>query len=212
MIIHIETQLKTPRELLRKLAFNADLLETYSETFARVQQQESSEGSILKTGSRSLIQLCCATTIKSDSPIQLYYTSCPRPRTTSKTGGCHCGQYQEVIMRNPADVLERAEVLEEKGNYAEAERLYKKALALVSKDTASNSLELVPYVYNLAMAQYAVDHLDDALLTFNRLLSILSTAEEHITGDIQEVRALIADVKKEMEEGEQLDLPMAAGI
>ena len=33
-------------------------------------------------------------------------------------------------MRNPADILERAEVLEEKGNYAEAERLYKKALAL----------------------------------------------------------------------------------
>ena len=72
-------------------------------------------------------------------------------------------------MRNPADVLERAEVLEEKGNYAEAERLYKKALALKSKDVDSNSTELIPYVYNLAMAQYVTDHLDDALLSFSRL-------------------------------------------
>ncbi|MBU6452223.1 MAG: tetratricopeptide repeat protein [Cyanobacteria bacterium REEB67] len=114
-------------------------------------------------------------------------------------------------MRNAADILERAEVLEEKGNYAEAERLYKKALALKSKDVASNSSELVPYIYNLAMAQYVVDHLDDALLSFNRLLSILSTDEEHISGEIKEIRGLIADIKKEMEEGNAADLPMAAG-
>ncbi len=114
-------------------------------------------------------------------------------------------------MRNPADILERAEVLEEKGNYAEAERLYKKALALKTKEVGSNSVELIPYVYNLAMAQYVVDHLDDALLSFNRLLSIFSQEEEHISSDIQEVRSLISDIKKEVEEGQCPDLPLASG-
>jgi len=114
-------------------------------------------------------------------------------------------------MRNPADILERAEALEEKGNYAEAERLYKKALALKSKEVAANSSDLVPYLYNLAMAQYVVDHLDDALLTFNRLLSIFTQDEEHISGEIKEVRSLISDIKKEMEEGQEVDLPLAAG-
>jgi len=124
---------------------------------------------------------------------------------------CHHRYYQEVIMRNPADILERAEALEEKGNYAEAERLYKKALALKSKEVAANSSDLVPYLYNLAMAQYVVDHLDDALLTFNRLLSIFTQDEEHISGEIKEVRSLISDIKKEMEEGQEVDLPLAAG-
>lgn len=114
-------------------------------------------------------------------------------------------------MRNPADILDRAELLEEKGNYAEAERLYKKALALKTKEVGSNSNELVPYVYNLAMAQYVMDHLDDALLSFNRLLSIFSQEEEHITSDIQEIRGLIADIKKEVEEGETVELPLASG-
>jgi tetratricopeptide (TPR) repeat protein len=114
-------------------------------------------------------------------------------------------------MRNPADILEKAEALEEKGNYAEAERLYKKALALKTKEVGSNSVELVPYVYNLAMSQYVVDHLDDALLSFNRLLSIFSQEEEHISSDIQEVRGLIADIKKEVEEGACPELPLASG-
>jgi len=115
-------------------------------------------------------------------------------------------------MRNPADILERAEALEEKGNYSEAERLYKKALALKSKEVGSDSLDLVPYLYNLAMAQYVVDHLDDALLTFSRLLSIYGREEEQISGEIKEIRGLISDIKKEVEEGETSDLPMAAGI
>jgi tetratricopeptide (TPR) repeat protein len=114
-------------------------------------------------------------------------------------------------MRNPADILAKAEVLEEKGNYAEAERLYKKALALKSKEVGSDSTELVPYVYNLAMSQYVVDHLDDALLSFSRLLSIYSREDEHISGDIQEIRGLIGDIKRELVEGEPADLPLAAG-
>src|ERR1700733_4671719 len=114
-------------------------------------------------------------------------------------------------MRNPADILERAEALEEKGNYAEAERLYKKALALKTKEVGSTSTELVPYIYNLAMAQYVVDRLDDALLSFNRLLAIFSQEEEHITSDIQEIRGLISDIKKEVEEGQAADLPLASG-
>ena len=68
MIIHIETQLKTPRELLRRHAFNADLLETNSVDVRVVHTAgKPSEGSIPREiGSRSnILMLSCATTIKS---------------------------------------------------------------------------------------------------------------------------------------------------
>ena len=75
-------------------------------------------------------------------------------------------------MRNSADVSERAELHEEKGNYLEAERLYKKALLLKSKESGETP-ELAPYLYNLGMSQYVNDHYDDALNSFHRLLDLL---------------------------------------
>ena len=119
-------------------------------------------------------------------------------------------RYLEVYMRNPADVLERAEMHEEKGNYVEAERLYRKALNLkaVECDQASkkdkDSFELAPYLYNLGMSQYANDHLDDALLSFSRLLNIMSAKQEEIIEDMREIRNVMVEIKREAEEVEAL--------
>ena len=117
-------------------------------------------------------------------------------------------------MRNPADVLERAEMHEEKGNYVEAERLYRKALNLkaVECDQESkresikekDSFELAPYLYNLGMSQYANDHLDDALLSFSRLLNIMSAKQEEIANDMREIRNVMVEIKLEAEEVEAL--------
>jgi tetratricopeptide (TPR) repeat protein len=101
-------------------------------------------------------------------------------------------------MRNPADVLERAEIHEEKGNYMEAERLYKKALVLKSKECGETP-ELAPFLYNLGMAQYANDHYDDALNSFHRLLDLLTMQQADISGDIKEIRAVIDDIHHEVD-------------
>ena len=103
-------------------------------------------------------------------------------------------------MRNSADVSERAELHEEKGNYVEAERLYKKALVLKSKETGEESFELVPYLYNLGMTQFATDKHDDALTSFNRLLNLLTLQQAQISGEINEVRYLINEVYREQDE------------
>lgn len=101
-------------------------------------------------------------------------------------------------MRNPADVLERAEIHEEKGNYMEAERLYKKALVLKSKECGETP-ELVPFIYNLAMTQYANDHYDEALNSFHRLLDLLTVQQADISGDIKEVRQIIDEIHQEVD-------------
>lgn len=110
-------------------------------------------------------------------------------------------------MRNPADVMEKAELHEEKGNYVEAERLYKKALTLKTKEVGDRSYDLVPFLYNLGMTQYANDNFDDALLSLSRVLSLMTAQEEEINSDVKEIRNLIAEVRNE---AEQDSVPMAA--
>jgi tetratricopeptide (TPR) repeat protein len=100
-------------------------------------------------------------------------------------------------MRNPADVLERAELVEEKGNYQEAERLYNKALSLKVRETGDNSLELVPYIYNLGLSQFVNDKLEEAELSFQRLLGIMLVKQSELTREIEEVRNLLQDIKDE---------------
>lgn len=110
-------------------------------------------------------------------------------------------------MRNPADVMERAELHEERGNYVEAERLYKKALTLKAREVGDQSYDLVPYLYNLGMTQYANDRFDDALLSFSRVLNMMTAQEDEINKEVKELRNLVAEVQNE---AEQDSVPMAA--
>ncbi|MBN8659728.1 MAG: tetratricopeptide repeat protein [Candidatus Melainabacteria bacterium] len=110
-------------------------------------------------------------------------------------------------MRNPADVMERAELHEEKGNYAEAERLYKKALSLKCKEVGGQAYDLVPFLYNLGMTQYVNDNFDDALISLNRVLTLLTSQQEEINAEIKEIRNLLCDLTHE---AEQASVPMAA--
>lgn len=110
-------------------------------------------------------------------------------------------------MRNPADVLDKAELHEEKGNYVEAERLFKKALTLKAREAGDQSFELAPFLYSLGMSQYVNDHYDDALLSLTRLLDVLTRHEEEIAREIREIRNVISEVRYEAEESSQ---PLAA--
>ena len=110
-------------------------------------------------------------------------------------------------MRNPADVMERAELHEEKGNYVEAERPYKKALSLKCKEVGDQSFELIPYLYNLGMTQYVNDRYDDALISLSRVLGLMTTQEEEIGKEVRELRNLLDDVRHD---AEQDSVPMAA--
>lgn len=103
-------------------------------------------------------------------------------------------------MTRDTDYLSLGESFEEKGKYFKAERLYKKALSLKIKQVEPTSAELVPYLYNLAMVQAALDKNDEALRTFDQLLPIMISefGEEHV--DIKEIRNVMNDLVGESQE------------
>ena len=56
------------------------------------------------------------------------------------------------------------------------------------------------------MSQYANDHLDDALLSFSRLLNIMSAKQEEIIEDMREISNVMVEIKREAEEVEALSV------
>ena len=92
------------------------------------------------------------------------------------------------------EYLTLGESFEEKGKYFKAERLYKKALNLKSREVEGDSKELIPYLYSLGMVQAALDRVSDATSTLSRLLSLLIRHEGEEHADVQEIRQVIREL------------------
>ncbi len=107
-------------------------------------------------------------------------------------------------MRNIADVVVKAEMLEERGEYRKAERLYKKALVMQEKAVGEDHPELADYLYNLGMIQCALDKNTDAERVLNRLLTLLQDDTTERDFDAQEIELLIDSIRKG---GDEEDIP-----
>ncbi|HEY9784605.1 MAG TPA: tetratricopeptide repeat protein [Candidatus Obscuribacterales bacterium] len=103
-------------------------------------------------------------------------------------------------MRTIADVVKKAEILEEKGDYRKAERLYKKALVMQEKKVGFDHPELAAYLYNLGMIQSALEKNTEAERNLNRLLNILLTSRSETDFDVQEILLVIDEIRQDVEE------------
>ncbi len=105
-------------------------------------------------------------------------------------------------MNNIADVVVKAEMLEERGEYRKAERLYKKALVMQEKAVGEDHPELADYLYNLGMIQCALEKNSDAERVLNRLLTLLQDDTTERDYDAQEIHLLIDSIVNGSEEEE----------
>ncbi|MCC6977672.1 MAG: tetratricopeptide repeat protein [Candidatus Melainabacteria bacterium] len=103
-------------------------------------------------------------------------------------------------MKNIADVVLKAEMLEERGEYRKAERMYKKALAMQEKSVGEDHPELADYLYNLGMIQCALDKNTEAEVVLNRLLTLLQDDTTERDYDAQEIVILIDSIRNGIEE------------
>jgi tetratricopeptide (TPR) repeat protein len=107
---------------------------------------------------------------------------------------------KEAFMKNIADVVVKAEMLEERGEYRKAERLYKKALVMQEKAVGEDHPELADYLYNLGMIQCALEKNSDAERVLNRLLTLLQDDTTQRDYDAQEIHLLIDSIVNGSEE------------
>lgn len=112
-------------------------------------------------------------------------------------------------MNNIADVVVKAEMLEERGEYRKAERMYKKALVMQEKAVGEDHPELADYLYNLGMIQCALDKNTDAERVLNRLLTLLQDDTTERDYDAQEIVLLLDSIRNGNEEDEVLELQAA---
>lgn len=113
-------------------------------------------------------------------------------------------------MNNIADVVVKAEMLEERGEYRKAERLYKKALVMQEKAVGEDHPELADYLYNLGMIQCALDKNTDAERVLNRLLTLLQDDTTQRDYDAQEIHLLIDSIVNGSEDEEEISELQAA--
>jgi len=109
---------------------------------------------------------------------------------------------KEAFMKNIADVVVKAEMLEERGEYRKAERMYKKALVMQEKSVGEDHPELADYLYNLGMIQCALDKNIEAEQVLNRLLTLLQDDTTERDYDAQEIVLLIDSIRNGNEEDE----------
>ncbi len=112
-------------------------------------------------------------------------------------------------MNNIADVVVKAEMLEERGEYRKAERMYKKALVMQEKAVGEDHPELADYLYNLGMIQCALDKNTDAERVLNRLLTLLQDDAAERDYDAQEIVLLLDSIRNGNEEDEIQELQAA---
>lgn len=106
---------------------------------------------------------------------------------------------EETIMKNVADVVLKAEMLEERGDYRKAERFYKKALLMQEQTLGEDHVDLADYIYNLAMIQCVLDKNDEAELSLTRLLNLLQDESIERDYDAQEIVMLLDEIRNEEE-------------
>ena len=101
----------------------------------------------------------------------------------------------EGIMITATELLSKGEYLEERGDYVRARRMYEKALSIQERMLDSDSLELVPYLYNLGLIECALENRKEAQLLLNRLHEILieEYGEDH--EDAVEIYGLLEDIR-----------------
>jgi len=102
-------------------------------------------------------------------------------------------------MKNVADVVLKAEMLEERGDYRKAERFYKKALLMQEQTLGEDHVDLADYIYNLAMIQCVLDKNDEAELSLTRLLNLLQDESIERDYDAQEIVMLLDEIRNEEE-------------
>ncbi len=102
-------------------------------------------------------------------------------------------------MKNVADVVLKAEMLEERGEYRKAERFYKKALLMQEQTVGEDHADLADYIYNLAMIQCALEKNDEAEVSLTRLLNLLQDESIERDYDAQEIVMLLDEIRNEEE-------------
>lgn len=97
-------------------------------------------------------------------------------------------------MKSADELQQLANICEERGDYAKAARLHRKALAFKEMTATKDDPELASYLYNLGMIHCANDMKQEAEKQFNRLLNILTQyfPEEH--ADVIEIRRILQDL------------------
>lgn len=103
-------------------------------------------------------------------------------------------------MKSIVDVVAKAELLEERGDYRKAERLYRKALVMQEKKVGDEHPELVSFLYNLGMIQCALEKNLEAERNLGRLLSILLIQKTESDADVQEILLVLDELRQDTED------------
>jgi len=101
----------------------------------------------------------------------------------------------EVIMITATELLAKGELLEERGDYTRARRMYEKAFSIQERSVGAEDAELIPYLYNLGLIQCALENEIDAQRLLTRLLTILVREYGESHEDCEEIRGLLNDLK-----------------
>ena len=97
-------------------------------------------------------------------------------------------------MKSAAELQSLANLAEERGDYAKAARLHKKALAKLEREIGIDQPELIDYLFNVGMICCALDDRQAAEVAFTRQLDLLLQfyPEQHI--DVIELRQILTDI------------------
>ena len=101
----------------------------------------------------------------------------------------------EVTMITANELLAKGEVLEEKGDYTRARRMYEKALSIQERAFGPDHPELIPFLYNLGLIQCALENEIDAQRLLTRLLNLVIREFGESHEDTQEVRGFLKELK-----------------
>lgn len=98
-------------------------------------------------------------------------------------------------MITATELLAKGELLEERGDYTRARRMYEKAFSIQERAVGAEDPELIPYLYNLGLIQCALENEIDAQRILTRLLTILVREHGELHEDAEEIRGFLNDLK-----------------
>lgn len=101
----------------------------------------------------------------------------------------------EVFMITATELLAKGELLEERGDYTSARRMYEKALSIQERTLGADDSELIPYLYNLSLIQCALENEIDAQRLLTRLLTLLIRKHGESHEEVEEIKGFLKDLK-----------------
>jgi tetratricopeptide (TPR) repeat protein len=101
----------------------------------------------------------------------------------------------EVIMITATELLAKGELLEERGDYTRARRMYEKAFSIQERSVGAEDAQLIPYLYSLGLIQLALENEIDAQRLLTRLFSIIVREYGDSHEDAEEIRGFLNELK-----------------